>query len=94
MFKKSSSKAHPLDAELDRAMKFIVAKSPDSPEYAAALDQIEKLTKIKAPNAATTLSKDTLVTAATNLAGIVMVIGHERIHVIATKALGLVMKAR
>lgn len=40
------------------------------------------------------VSKETLATIAGNIAGIVLIIGYERVNIIATKALGFVMKSR
>ena len=40
------------------------------------------------------VSKDTLAIIAGNIAGIVLIIGYERMNVIASKALGFVMKSR
>ena len=38
------------------------------------------------------ISKDALVAAVTHVAGLVLVLQHERVHVIASKAFGLVRK--
>lgn len=66
----------------------------DSREYAAMVDQLEKLYKMKASNKANTISADTLAIIGGNLAGILLILNFERMGVVASKALGLVIKTK
>lgn len=89
MFKKSE-----IDTKIDEEiMRLLAAMSQETdketPEYASMVDQVVKLQELRHSGG---ISKETLATIAANLAGIVVILGHERAHVIASKAFGLVKK--
>lgn len=89
MFKKN-----PIDAKLDEEITTLLAKMAEttdktSDEYVAMLDQMAKLYKLREENM---ISMDTWATIAANLAGIVIILNHERAHVIASKSFGFVKK--
>lgn len=68
---------------------------PHSKEYAATVDQLLKLSKHKEEvNSKRKVSPDALVTAGASILGILIIVGHEHAHVITTKAIGFVTKAR
>ncbi len=50
--------------------------------------------KVKASDKPDRISKDTLAMIGANLVGIAMIIGYERANIIASKALGFVMRSR
>lgn len=58
------------------------------------LKDLEIETKKKEMKIPFGIKPETLALVAANLVGIAMIIGHERINVIATKALGFVMKSK
>lgn len=87
MFKKN-----PIDAKIDEEINTLLdslrtCKSPA--EYAEWTDQLVKLYKLRQEN---TVSMDTWATIAANIAGIVIILNHERAHVIASKSFGFVKK--
>lgn len=84
----------PLDVEIDRVLEILKTTPPSSDDYDKITDQLTKLHSLKAINAPQRVSPDVALTVFANLAGILMVIGTERIHVITTKAIGLLMRAR
>ena len=84
----------PVEKELDALFSNLRIANPDSEEYATTLDMIVKLHKLQADEKPQQVSPDTLVLAAVNLLGIVMILSHERLNVITTKATSLVMKPR
>lgn len=89
MFKKN-----PIEIQLDAEILTLLAKmagieDKTTDEYAAMLDQMSKLYKLREENS---ISMDTWATIGANLAGIFIILNHERAHVIATKSLGLVRK--
>lgn len=67
---------------------------PDSEEYAKIADQVVKLYKLKEIDAPKRVSPDTWALIGANLAGIILILGHERINVITSKALSFVSKLR
>lgn len=85
------------EAKIDAALKRAVSELDDhtvlSKEYAEVLDRISKLTKLKeAERPSQTVSPDTVVLAITNLFGIYMIIRHEHVNFIASKAIGFVKR--
>jgi len=92
--KNFTSKDENLTKEIDRVLSLMSGVHPTSNEYADLMETLTKLTGIKETSSKNRVSKDTLAVIAGNLAGIVMIIKHEQVHVITSKALGFVMKAR
>jgi hypothetical protein len=64
----------------------------DSDEYAQMADQLSKLYSLKQYEKPKRISPDTLATVAANLLGIILIVGHERMNVVTSKALNFVMK--
>jgi len=58
------------------------------------LKEIEADAKERALTEPKRISPDTLATIGANLLGIMIIIGHERAHVVTSKALGFIMKLR
>lgn len=89
MFKKT-----PIDLKLEEEIKSLLdlmAKEEDksTEKYAGMTKQLAALHELSTKSR---ISNETLVTVGTHLAGIVLILGHERAHVIASKAFGLVKK--
>lgn len=85
-----------LDMAIDHALTQLQNHSPDSSEYIKIVDQLERLYKLQVPSAepAKPVSKDAIIAVVGNIAGIVMILGYEKAHVITTKALGFVIKSK
>ena len=66
----------------------------DEEAFGYGVSYIEKLEKIRHTSDDSRVNPNTLVAGAVNLLGIVMILQHERVHVVATKALGFVAKMR
>lgn len=80
-----------INAALDKLEK-ITDKSSD--EYGNLIDRIAKLHKLKTEERPRRINPDHALVAGTNLLGIVLILQHERLHVVASKALGFVIKSR
>ncbi len=94
MFRKPTKKP-PLNDAIDQALLELMRDhSPHTPEYSQAVDQIQKLHKLKEAEKPSSLSSDTLALCVTNLVGIVLIIRHEQLNVITSKALSFVPKVR
>ena len=91
MFDKNTNHTN-LQKEIDKVLAEMEHVASDSPEYAKMADQLDKLYKMKATDRPDRVSKDALIAVIGNIAGIVAIIGHERVHVITSKALGFVPK--
>lgn len=89
-----NKKPNHLQDAIDAAAAELVKTKTDSSEYVVLLDHLSKLTKLNEANSSKPVSRDTLVLAATNLAGILLILTHERTHIVTSKALGFVLKSR
>lgn len=65
-----------------------------SDEYLKTLTVVERLHKMTDREQPSTVSKDVLVGAATNLLGIFLILQHERFGAVTSRALGFVLRAR
>lgn len=96
MFKPKTDKtAENLDMEINRLLleMYTMNRMKDA-EYPAMVDQLVKLYELRNANAPKRMSADVKATIAANLAGIFLIIAHERTGVITTKALGFIQKLR
>lgn len=93
MFKKPPSDVK-LEKAIERVLDHMTTETMTSDDYAKDVDHLVKLHTLKANQAKQRVSKDVLITVGANLAGIILILTHERVHVVTTKALSLVMKAR
>lgn len=74
-----------LDNEIERLLTELKDTDPSELKYATVSDQLVKLYKLKEVDSKERVSKDTMVAAGVNLAGILMVLHYEQAHVIASK---------
>jgi hypothetical protein len=89
MFKKSEIETK-IDEEILRVLEDMKEEDEkDSEAYGRMVDQMVKLQELRHKGG---ISKETLATIGANLAGIIVILGHERANVIASKAFGLVKK--
>lgn len=100
MFAKDNTEQSALETAITRLLADMAKVSCDSDEYAKLTDQLSKLYKMKEVDAkirresSNRVSPDTLALIAANLTGIVMILSHERMNVIGSKALSFVSKLR
>ena len=89
-----------LEKELELAIASLSGYQPSTKEYATALINVERLHEMLIKQERTnnrktaSVSNDTLIVAGANLLGIAMIIRHEHLNIIASKALGLVGRVR
>jgi hypothetical protein len=83
-----------LEKAIDMVIKNMANYSPDSEEYAAMAENLERLYKAKANECNRRVSPDTVAIIVGNLLGILLILGYEKANVITTKALGFVIKGR
>jgi len=84
-----------LEEEIHRVLaKMAKIDDPADDKYKTLNDQLKQLHAMKeAETSHKRISRDQLVAAGVHLVGIVAIINHERIHVISTKAAGMVLKS-
>jgi hypothetical protein len=83
-----------IEQAIDRAMRELSHHAIDSKEYTMILDRIVVLSELKQKEKNSAISKDTLAIVGANLLGIFMIIQHEHVNVITSRAMNLVMKPR
>lgn len=93
MFKKNTNTTG-MKLVIDAATAELLKHDPQSDEYKKIVDQLERLNKISATNSRDKISPDGVIAVLGNLAGIGIIVGHERLAVITSKAIGFVGKFR
>lgn len=83
-----------LQQAIDRTLTRMNSIMVGSDEHAKMLIQLTQLYKLKESTPSVRVSPDTLVIVFGNLVGIVLILQYEKLNVVASKAVGFVMKAR
>lgn len=91
MFNKKEDK---LQSRIDELLDEMHLTPGDTPEYARMADQLTKLYDAQNTKRSSGISKEALIGAAGNLAGILIIVNHEQAHVITSKAFSLLSKIR
>jgi hypothetical protein len=89
-FMKKSKLENVVDSILDDMSKL----EANSDEYTTMAENLEKLLKAKSYEKDRRISPDTIAIVAGNLIGIVLILKHEKIDIITSKALSFVLKGR
>lgn len=86
-----------LDEEIKRVVDYISILDPTSEEYKKAVENLKVLTEAKATYETETKAKlnpNSVLAVGGNLLGIGMVLGYERLHIIASKALSFIIRPK
>lgn len=98
MFKKKEAEPSELEDAITQLFNEMADLRGDDPEYAKRVTQLETLYKLKEVDAKVDsgkrVSRDTWAIVGGNLAGILLIVGHERMHVVTSKALNFMLKLR
>lgn len=94
IFRREPSKPTSLETEIERVIALISAEKPDSDEYKAAVKQLQVLHQMKEAEKPESVSINTVLTVAANITGILVIVGHERAHVITSQAVKFVRTLR
>ncbi len=90
----NSQNKTPVEKELGILFAELRHHGPSSEEYSTVLDRIVQVHKLKADEKPPQVSPDTLITAGTNLLGILLILHHERLNIITTKAMSMAPRIR
>lgn len=82
------------DHALNRLYDELTTLQPSTEEYTDILGKIEKFHNLKNESRSERVKPDTIALIAGNLAGIMLIVGHERAHVVTSKALSFVSKLK
>lgn len=83
-----------LELEIDKAIRELSNHAVGSQEYVKALECVVKLHRMKEEEKPSSVSKDTLFSIGANLVGILMVIRHEQVNVIFSRAMQMVFRIK
>jgi len=83
-----------VDPEIVRIARVLKTHQPHDEQYAKTLEHLSKLHKMRHDELPDRASKDTMINAAANLVGMLMIVHHEHVGVITTKALAFVMRLK
>lgn len=93
MFHRTPTQSINYTPEKIRLLSALTEKTPGTDAYNSILDQLSKLDKLD-DHSPKPISNDTKFQAAANIAGILLVINHERANVIASKAMSMLPRLR
>lgn len=93
MLRRKTPESDPLQRVINELCLQMLEIQPGTEEYVKMADQLVRLLKLQETRLPKPISRDTLILVAGNLAGIVLILIHERAEVITTKALGFVLRA-
>ena len=84
-----------LDEHIVQTLNSMKSYGPDSPEYPALIDHLDRLTRMKQMERSyNRVSPDTMAIVAGNLLGILVIVAYEQRHVMVSKGLGFILKTR
>lgn len=94
MFTNRNAEDIKLQAAIDRIYANMADDTPYTESYSVMADQLIKLYSLKEDNSKSRFSSDALLAVIGNILGIGIIVGHERAHVVTSKALAFVRQAR
>lgn len=83
-----------LEKEIEAVLLDMKEMYVDSDEYEVALNHLSTLHEINSKEKKWNVSPDTMAVVAGNLLGIVLILKHEELNVITSKAMSFVIKGR
>lgn len=94
MFRPFWQNQSPFDSEITRLLKVMSDEDPTSEKYSAALDKLTKVHKMKAEECRDRVRLDTFVSAGASLIGVALILHHEKLGVVTSKAMAILPKAK
>ena len=82
------------DDELDRLFKYMGNEHPASESYRTMIQNLDILCKARSYKKDRAVNPEVLIAVGGNILGIGMILGYERVHVVASKALGFVARPK
>lgn len=94
MTNRNSDKPANLQDLIDLVQTQMLVEGADSDKFREMNDELERLYAMKKSNKSSHVSPDAIIAVAGNLLGIGLILQHERLHVVTSKALSFVMKTK
>lgn len=79
---------------IDRIIAEMNEVDTDSNKYQESLTRLERLMSLQKEEKGNGVSPDTMALVLGNLAGILIIVGYERLHVITSRGLQFILKSR
>lgn len=92
MFQSKSEVVLLLESEIVRLLRVLKTHDENSKEYQQTLDRIVMLTRMKEEDKSKFGSRENLTVVLGNLVGIFMILKHEHVNVITSRAMQLLLK--
>jgi hypothetical protein len=92
--KKTPVEKPPLEVAINDVLAQMLPLEADSDTFAKMNEQLEKLCTMKALDKGDRASVDAILAVVGNLAGILMILSYERVHIVTSKALSFVLKSK
>lgn len=83
-----------LEHAIERAIRSLGNYEVGSEEYVKILDQVVELHRMLVSDKPASVSRDTLAVVGANLLGILLIIKHEFVNVVTSRAMSLLLKPR
>ena len=83
-----------LEEELVRVLAELPMHQAGSQEYAKLMNSVERIHSMMDVKSPSPVSRETLLTVGANILGILLIIKHEDVNVITSKALGFVIRVK
>lgn len=90
--RKPAANIDALESTIAKLESDMLGVDGDSDEYATMLNRLERLHKLKEKHSPKRVDPNTWLIVGGNLAGIIIVVGYERAHVIGSKAINMAGK--
>lgn len=94
MFTKRTGHDSQLEAEIDRVQTYLAIQKIDSDDYATGMKHLAELHKMQENEKPARVSPDTMLMVGANLLGILLIIRHEHVNVITSRAMNTLIKPK
>jgi len=89
-----SGKTDPVDNQIKAILDEMELVGVNSDRYPVLMTYLERLDELKTKQRRTPISRDTIVTVAGNLLGILLIVAYEQKHVMTSKGFNQLMKPK
>lgn len=79
-----------IDQEIEHILSVLETKSPDTDEYTTSARNLKTLCEARSYRPASRIELETVLTLATNLIGILMILKYERFDVVTSRAMSFI----
>ena len=81
-----------IDDEINRVIEKLGSMEPETKDYESASKNLEGLCRARSCKTDRSIDPDTIILALTNILGILLILNYEKLNVVSSKTLGLILK--